>query len=362
MEDREKSGPKRTVMDEGQSNGELGTRRVPGICGLINSGNSCYMNAVLQCLCSTIPLVEHFFTPHIRDKLSTRQNEVSGAFLRLLEHVWLAQGGSWPPAEMRLSVCALHPQFNNDSQQDSQELLLFLLNALHDNLSKKRGKKLVLFSDSGQDRTALCLGRESTIVTQLFEGQLSYVTLCMCCEHQTQANQVFTMLSLPIPTDSYKCSLRDCLAVFFQQSTLTNSDQMLCPECGVKRDAAVVTTMLKPPEILVLHLKRFDCQGSVKRKVRANVLFSLESLDLRPYLSKPSTWHSDYFLYGVVNHTGDLDSGHFVAYCHSALTHSWHKFDDAMVTEIQDYLIQSPSAYILFYSRRRFHRPRIPGL
>lgn len=40
-----------------------------GVCGLDNSGNSCYLNAVLQCLCSTLPLVEHLLSQDTREEL-----------------------------------------------------------------------------------------------------------------------------------------------------------------------------------------------------------------------------------------------------------------------------------------------------
>lgn len=42
----------------------------PGVCGLDNSGNSCYLNAVLQCLSSTVPLVEHLMNPDVRTELT----------------------------------------------------------------------------------------------------------------------------------------------------------------------------------------------------------------------------------------------------------------------------------------------------
>lgn len=48
---------------------------------------------------------------------------------------------------------------------------------------------------------------ESTAVSRLFEGQMSYMTLCMHCDHQAHSTQTFTVLSLPIPTDTIKCTI-----------------------------------------------------------------------------------------------------------------------------------------------------------
>ncbi|XP_064192602.1 uncharacterized protein LOC135255404 [Anguilla rostrata] len=348
----------------GQNNGpsreENSSRRTsmvqcPGLCGLVNCGNTCYMNAVLQCLLGTVPLVEHFLDRRNRSNISSLQSQaVAGPFLRLVEEVWLVKRDSWTPSEMRDVVCTLHPQFDNSCQQDAQELLLFLLNALHDDLKKREDKQE---GDNSPD-----LPGESSIITRLFEGQLSYVTLCMDCSHQIQRNQVSTMLSLPVPNHVIKCSLQDCLALFFQQSTLTHSERMLCPECGLRQDTAVQTTLVKPPEILVLHLKRFECRGNHKKKLKTNVVFPLENLDLSPFSPSPSPRHSKYSLYAVVNHTGNLDMGHYTAYLHNAHTRSWHKFDDASVSDIQDHLVQSLGAYILLYTCEKFRRPRILGV
>ena len=148
-------------------------------------------------------------------------------FVTLLEEVWLGQSPSYVPGDVRSMVSSLHPQFNNHSQQDAQELLLFLLNALHDDLKKVDTVSIRLATHHACGGVNYCVsvlqkgatrfsshrgrkssGGESTIVTRLFEGQLSYVTLCMRCDQQGQSNQVFTILSLPIPEDVYKCSLQ----------------------------------------------------------------------------------------------------------------------------------------------------------
>uniref|UniRef100_A0A3B4XNS4 ubiquitinyl hydrolase 1 n=1 Tax=Seriola lalandi dorsalis TaxID=1841481 RepID=A0A3B4XNS4_SERLL len=296
----------------------------PGVCGLNNSGNSCYLNAVLQCLCSTVPLVES-------------KCRVAEAFVRLLEEMWLGRSSSCAPVEARSVLCSILPQFNNYSQQDAQELLLFL----H------------CHSPS----------IDSTIVSHLFEGQLSYMTLCMHCKLQGHSTQAFTVLSLPIPTDIIKCSIQDCLSLFFEQTILTGAEQMLCSVCGLRRETAVLTCLDKPPEILMLHLKRFGCKGKNQVKLRTNVAFSMR-LDLSPFLSSSvqNTSYSSYRLYAVVNHAGHLNMGHYTALCHNALTQTWHCFDDSVVREVQDSLVQSPNAYLLLYSRKRFQKPKIHGL
>ncbi|KAM7424429.1 hypothetical protein PAMA_000667 [Pampus argenteus] len=336
----------------------------PGVCGLDNSGNSCYLNAVFQCLCSTVPLVEHLLDQDTRKELTRSKCRVSMVFVRLLEEMWLGKSSSCAPVEARSVLCSILPQFNNNSQQDAQELLLFLLNALHDDL-KKVGRPQIRPSirQPRQNRNCAAAVVESTIVSNLFEGQLSYMTLCMHCDHQVYSAQTFTVLSLPIPTDIIKCSIQDCLSLFFEQTVLTGEEQMLCSACGQRRETVVQTCLDKPPEILMLHLKRFGCKGKNQVKLRTNVMFSMK-LDLNPFLSIPAqnTSCSSYRLYAIVNHTGHLNMGHYTALCRNALTRTWHCFDDSTVREVQDSLVQSPNAYMLLYSRKPFHKPKIHGL
>nr|XP_046254978.1 ubiquitin carboxyl-terminal hydrolase 4-like [Scatophagus argus] len=357
----------------------------PGVCGLDNSGNSCYLNAVLQCLCSTVPFVEHLLNQNTRKELARSKCRVAEVFVRLLEEMWMGRSSSCAPVEARSVLCSILPQFNNYSQQDAQELLLFLLNALHDDL-KKAAKRQMRSSKRQQrqdrNRSGASAAGESTIVSHLFEGQLSYTTLCMRCDYQAHSTQTFTVLSLPIPTDNIKCSIQDCLSLFFEQSILTGAEQMLCSVCGLRRETTVFTCLEKPPEILMLHLKRwasatmsnsllavnhlisrFGCKGKNQVKLRTNVTFSAK-LDLSPFLSS-SVQNNSYFsyrLYAVVNHTGNLNVGHYTALCHSALTHTWHWFDDSAVREVQDGLVQSPNAYMLLYSHKPFQKPNIHGL
>ncbi|XP_072321674.1 ubiquitin carboxyl-terminal hydrolase 2-like [Eucyclogobius newberryi] len=330
----------------------------PGVCGLDNSGNSCYLNAVLQCLCSTVPLVEYLLQHDTRKELRRSKCRVAEGFVRLLEQMWLGRSSRCAPVEARAVLCSVLPQFNNHQQQDAQELLMYSINALHDDLKKVSRRQL------GLEQKRSALRSDSSVVSRLFEGRLSGVTLCLHCDHQAHSSQPFTILSLPIPSGLISCSIQDCLSLFFEQSVLNGGEEVLCSECGLRRETAVVTYLDKPPDILVLHLKRFGCKGKSQVKLKTNVDFSTDRLDLSPFLSSSvcSSTSCSYGLYAVVNHIGHLHMGHYTALCFNTVTQAWHCFDDSVVRPVEDVLVQSPHAYILLYSRKPFLRPQIQGL
>jgi len=59
-----------------------------------------------------------------------------------------------------------------------------------------------------------------------------------------------------------------------------------------------------------------------------------------------------YNLYGVVNHSGNVNFGHYTAYCKNWKTGKWYHFNDSSVSEISESEVVSNSAYLLFYERK----------
>ncbi|RXM91328.1 Inactive ubiquitin carboxyl-terminal hydrolase 50 [Acipenser ruthenus] len=190
------------------SSPKQGRRPIPSLTGLINSGNSCYMNAVLQCLSGTASLVEYLLSSVNQDELARRRSDVVCAFITLLTEMWTGEYEHISPVEIRTVIGSLHPQFASNTQQDAQELLLYLFNGLHEDLKKATVRKQPRGSLKRQEAgKSSGHSRETSIITHLFEGQLCYVTLCLQCDNQTRTNEVFTILSLPIPPEAYRCSL-----------------------------------------------------------------------------------------------------------------------------------------------------------
>ncbi|XP_028922103.1 inactive ubiquitin carboxyl-terminal hydrolase 50 isoform X1 [Ornithorhynchus anatinus] len=345
--------------------------RAQGVTGLRNLGNTCYMNAVLQCLASIAPLVEYFLSGKYVTALHRDRGEVATALAYLLTDMWLGDADCVAPEVFRLAVGDRHPAFGKKSQQDAQEFLIFVLNALHEALKKPRRRKPS--EKAASRRGGKAAAGESSIVSQLFEGQLSYDVVCLKCDSCSYKGETFTVLSLPIPSH-YQCSLqavmdfglqeitwllnmKECLERFFQQDTLRWNNQIYCSYCDAKQDAAVRATVVKAPNVVIFHLKRFECYGKMKRKLRTNIRYPLANLDLSPYIYPPCRKHPKYNLWAVVNHFGDLDGGHYTALCKNTVTQSWFSFDDTRVCEVPEAAVQTAAAYLLCYSCQPFSVP-----
>lgn len=91
----------------------------------------------------------------------------------------------------------------------------------------------------------------------------------------------------------------------------------------IQTNATKQLLISSPPAVLILHLKRFQVGGrAMFRKIAKHVTFPFV-LDIAPFCGskvkrlpnvKPHTKKLPYSLYGVVEHSGTMCGGHYVAY------------------------------------------------
>ncbi|XP_054650505.1 ubiquitin carboxyl-terminal hydrolase 16 isoform X2 [Dunckerocampus dactyliophorus] len=193
----------------------------------------------------------------------------------------------------------------------------------------------------------------------------------------------FRTLASRSSPDMQECSVESCLFHFTEEETLSQNNSLLCVTC-TKRQASkdktagsknIYTEALKqmlissPPPVLTLHLKRFQQNGYTICKVNRHVPFPV-ILDLAPFCALKSKnvpegeSHILYSLYGVVEHSGTMRSGHYKAYVKvrpqsSASSSgrlvaeggSWFHISDTSVQPVSESKVQSSQAYLLFYER-----------
>ncbi|KAG6462873.1 hypothetical protein O3G_MSEX013510 [Manduca sexta] len=134
--------------------------------------------------------------------------------------------------------------------------------------------------------------------------------------------------------DEDECSIQSCLSQFTALELLTGNNKVGCETCTERingKDGKTVYTnatkrflVSSPPAILILHLKRFQIgPRCMFRKMSKHVDFPT-ILDLAPFCAMdkvrklPNVNRGQnellYSLYGVVEHSGGMHGGHYVAY------------------------------------------------
>ncbi|XP_061077155.1 ubiquitin carboxyl-terminal hydrolase 8-like isoform X1 [Conger conger] len=332
------------------------------LTGLRNLGNTCYMNSVLQCLCNTPAMTEYFnrnlYLEDInRANILGHKGEVAEEFGVIMKALWSGLYKCISPRDFKVTIGKINEQFAGYEQQDSQELLLFLMDGLHEDLNKADNRKRYKeeANDHLDDQSAADLAWEKhrllneSIIVALFQGQFKSTVQCLTCHRKSRTFETFMYLSLPLASTN-RCSLQDCLKLFSKEEKLTDNNRVFCRHCKVLRDSTKKLEIWKVPPILLVHLKRFSYEGRWKQKLQTAVDYPLENLDLGQYVIGPKHILKRYHLFGVSNHYGGLDGGHYTAYCRNPAKQRWFKFDDHEVTDIPASSVKSSAAYIFFYS------------
>lgn len=164
-------------------------------------------------------------------------------------------------------------------------------------------------------------------------GQALNLVTCPVCGYTSRNFDPFSILSLPIPhrpeqsensnapLSLEKIAIGSCLDEFCQEQRLNGSESWKCPDCNDFREGVQKMTLWKLPDILILHLKRFDCYGVAREKITTNVTFPLTSLNMSKWCHNDSSVTTDtedsyiYDLTGVIDHYGTINGGHYIALC-----------------------------------------------
>eukprot|EP01102_Stenamoeba_stenopodia_P009014 TRINITY_DN2643_c1_g1_i1.p1 TRINITY_DN2643_c1_g1~~TRINITY_DN2643_c1_g1_i1.p1 ORF type:complete len:939 (-),score=214.91 TRINITY_DN2643_c1_g1_i1:15-2783(-) len=189
-----------------------------GLCGLDNLGNTCFMNSALQCLSNTAVLNKYFVSDAYKDDINEKnplgmKGELAKHFGALIKAMWSGQSSCVAPKNLKSIIGKKAPQFSGYQQHDSQELLAFLLDGLHEDLNRIGPTKpyVELPESNGRSDSEVATEawekhrlRDSSIIVDIFQGQLKSTVMCPepNCKKVSITFDPFLFLSLPLPIEN----------------------------------------------------------------------------------------------------------------------------------------------------------------
>nr|GMD60847.1 Ubiquitin carboxyl-terminal hydrolase 23 [Ipomoea batatas] len=305
--------------------------------GLENLGNTCFLNAVLQCLTYTEPLAAYLESGKHQHSCRKAGFCALCAIQRHVSRALQATGRILAPKDLVSNLRCISRNFRNARQEDAHEYMVNLLESMH-----KCCLPLGVPSESPG-------AYEKSLVHRIFGGRLRSRVKCMQCSYCSDKYDPFLDLSLEIMKAD---SLYKALEHFTAPELLDGGEkQYSCQQCKQKVRARKQLSVDKAPHVLTIHLKRFGSHlpgQKIDKKIHYGPV-----LDLNRFMSSPHTSDLKYTLYGVLVHAGwSTHSGHYYCFVRTS-SGMWYSLDDNQVFQVNERKVLEQKAYMLFYVRDR---------
>ena len=354
-----------------------------GITGLMNLGNTCFVNSCLQALSHTYELNRFLNDEKYKKRLTKKPDAVLlSEWDKLRTLMWsencIVSPGGFMASMKQIARLKNQEIFTQYSQNDVQEFLVFMLDAFHMALSRE--VNMTITGNINNDKDIIgrkcyemmrqMYNKNYSEMLNLFYGiQMSVITELDAGAVLSISPEPFSIISLSIPIveipDTKKTripTLMDCFSHYCAGEVLEGDNAWFNDTTNKYQNVKRGMMYWSLPNIMIIDLKRVQYTSRGATKVTIPVEIPLRGLNMTSFVNGYKRDSYIYDLYAVCNHHGSFSgSGHYTATICSA-SNVWYTFNDENVkeTEMKGESITSNLPYCLFYRKRQNASEDVP--
>ena len=326
-----------------------------GLSGIVNFGNTCYMNSAIQCLSHTLLLTDLFLSKKYLKKIEGKKEDLNINFSKnwysLMNGLWEDNCTVSPKSLFNLLKKISRSKnidisINESNQNDIHEFLILLLDLFH----KSFREKYILYELDVKDESLESQSKSAwnkffekdySIINDIFYGQI--LTEIKDIETNNVYSNTFQPLcffTLPVFENIKSNTLYDCFDEYLKR------EELYSHKVDIEKEEKVINVykeikIFRFPKIMIIIFNRFN-----NNNYKINTLIDFpEDLDLSKYNNNTKL---GYELYSICNHYGSCGGGHYTSYCKN--NNKWYEFNDNSVKLVSD--INKNNAYCLFYKKK----------
>lgn len=328
--------------------------------GLANLGNTCFMNSLLQVLID----IDDFNSIFIKNVILNKNNDsLLNSFKSLYYESRHKNNSVLVPKDFHSNLHKYAIKYKNNifagyNQNDSSELLIFLLDVFHDDIKREVIMKINGNSINDTDDLAIkCYTMKKTTLENEYSEIYDLFYFIQVDQVINKNNKILNnlpswqcQLSLPLPQktkNNLHVELTDCIKEYMVGFKYIDTDGTYDTSNDKKQELSRNIYFWNLPNILVIVLQRFV--NNNKNNILVN--FPINNLDLSDHVIGYNKNNFKYDLIGICNHSGGIHGGHYT--CFSKTNNNWYLYNDSGTSLVKnENSIISNNAYCLFYRKK----------